>query len=136
MKFITSNFNPKLNNKISTRILDHPFTDYWDIFVLKHQHPINIFLHIIGIFFFYSLLLIIWKLHNYWLIFGLPITQLIGLAGHFLFERSHIDLQDAVFSWRASFCLGKLLFRVLLGKYGEDIRQRQEILQQYHLKVN
>lgn len=136
MKLITPNFNSKLNNKISDRILDHPFTDYWDIFVLKHQHPINIALHLIGIFFFYGLLFISWKSQNYWLLFGLPITQLIGLAGHFLFERSHIDLQDAIFSWRASFCLGKLLFRVLLGKYGEDIRQRQEILKQYQLKVN
>ncbi|GET38168.1 Mpo1-like protein [Microseira wollei] len=127
---------PKLKNKISDRLLDHPFTNYWDIFVLKHQHPINIALHIIGILFFYGLLFAIWKSQNYWLLLGLPLTQLIGLAGHFLFERSHIDLQDAVFSWRASFCLAKMLFRVLSGQYGEDIRQRQEILRQYQLKVD
>jgi len=131
-----NSIDPKLRNRISDRILDHPFTDYWDIFVLKHQHPLNIALHIIGIFFFYGLLLISWKSQNYWSLLGLPITQLIGLAGHFLFERSHINLQDAVFSWRASFCLGKMLFRVLSGKYIEDIHQCQEILQQYQLKVN
>lgn len=136
MNQINPNFHQNLRNKIDDRILDHPFTDYWDIFVLKHQHPINILLHITGILFFYGLLFVIWKSKNYWLIFGLPLTQLIGLAGHFLFERSHIDIQDAVFSWRASFCLGKMLFRVLSGKYGEDIRQRQEILQQYQLNVN
>lgn len=129
-------FNQKLRNQIDDRILDHPFTDYWDIFVLKHQHPINIILHITGIIFFYALLFIIWKSQNYWLFFALPVAQLIGLAGHYLFERSHIDLQDAVFSWRASFCLGKMLLRVLSGKYKEDIRQRQEILQQYQLKLN
>ena len=131
-----NSIDPKLRNRISDRILDHPFTDYWVIFVLKHQHPLNIALHIIGIFFFYGLLLISWKSQNYWSLLGLPITQLIGLAGHFLFERSHINLQDAVFSWRASFCLGKMLFRVLSGKYREDIRQCQEILHQYQLKVN
>jgi len=125
-----------LKNKINEKILDHPFTDYWDVFVLKHQHPINIALHIIGILFFYSLLFIVWESKKIWLLLGLPLTQLIGLAGHFLFERSHIDLQDAVFSWRASFCLGKMLFRVLSGKYGEEIRQRQEILRQYQLKVD
>lgn len=129
-------FNQKLRNQIDDRILDHPFTDYWDIFVLKHQHPINIILHIAGIIFFYALLFAIWQSQNYWLFFALPIAQLIGLAGHYLFERSHIDLQDAVFSWRASFCLGKMLLRVLSGKYKEDIRQRQEILQQYQLKLN
>lgn len=136
MNQINPNLPPNLRNQIDDRLLDHPFTDYWDIFVIKHQHPINIFLHITGIIFFYGLLFTLGKLQNYWLLLGLPLTQLIGLTGHFLFERSPIDLQDAVFSWRASFCLGKMLLRVLSGKYGEDIRQRQEILQQYQLKVN
>jgi hypothetical protein len=123
-----------LRNRIDDQIIDHPFTDYWDIFVLKHQHPMNVALHVVGILFFYSLLFWTWKLQNFWLLLGLPITQLIGLTGHFLFEQSHIDRQDAVFSWRASFCLGQMLFRILLGKYGDDIRQRQEVLQQYQLK--
>ncbi|MDZ8263650.1 Mpo1-like protein [Nostoc sp. ChiQUE01b] len=112
---------------MNNQILDHPFTDYWDIFILKHQHPINITLHILGILFFYGLLFYTWKLQNFWLLLGLPLTQLLGLAGHFLFEHSHIDLQDAVFYWRASYCLGKMLFRIWTGKYQDDIRQRQEI---------
>jgi hypothetical protein len=49
----------------------------------------------------------------------------------FYFERSHIDLQDAVFSWRASYCLGKMLLRVLMGKYRDDIQERKAILQNY-----
>jgi len=133
MNKVSPDFLEKPRSKINDQIVDHPFTDYWDVFVLKHQHPINIVFHLIGIIFFYGLLLTIWQLQNYWLILGLPFTQLIGLAGHFFFERSHIDLQDAVFSWRASLCLGRLLFRVLSGKYGEDIRQRQKILRQYLL---
>lgn len=123
-------------NQISQHIPDHPFTDYWDIFVLKHQHPINILLHIVGILFFYGLLLTAWQLQNGWLLLALPLTQLIGLLGHLCFERSHIDFQDAIFSWRASYCLGKLLLRVLLGKYARDIQQRQEILRQYHLSIS
>lgn len=133
-----SKLNPvlrhKLRNRIDDRTIDHPFTDYWDIFVLKHQHPINVALHVVGILFFYGLLFLTWKLQNFWLLLGLPLTQLIGLMGHFLFEQSHIDRQDAVFSWRASFCLGRMLLRVVLGKYGDDIRQRQEVLQQYQSK--
>ncbi|MBE8985744.1 Mpo1-like protein [Nostoc sp. LEGE 12450] len=127
------NYHPQqsLRNRINNQILDHPFTDYWDIFIIKHQHPINITLHLLGIFFFYSLLFYTWKLQNFGLLLGLPLTQLLGLTGHFLFERNHIDLQDAVFSWRASYCLGKMLFRILMGKYRDDIRQRQEILNNY-----
>lgn len=128
--------NQKLRNKINDQILDHPFTDYWDIFVLKHQHPINIALHVIGIFIFYGLLFCSWKFHNFWLLLCLPVTQLVGLMGHFLFEQSHIDIQDAVFSLRASSCLGRMLLRVVMGKYRDDIEQRQEILRNYQQNVN
>ncbi|MBD2183218.1 Mpo1-like protein [Aerosakkonema funiforme] len=131
-----ANLRQKLRNRIDDRTLAHPFTDYWDIFVLKHQHPINVALHIVGIFIFYGLLFSAWKLQNFWLFLALPLTQLVGLSGHLLFERSHIDFQDAVFSWRASRCLGRMLLRVLLGKYGEDIRQRQEVLRKYQSKGN
>jgi hypothetical protein len=125
-------FQPQVSrnrNRINDQILDHPFTDYWDIFVLKHQHPLNIALHVVGMFVFYGLLWAAWILHNPWLLMALPLTQLLGLTGHWLFERSHIDLHDAVFSWRASYCLGRMLVRLLLGQYGEDIRQRLERLQ-------
>ncbi len=121
----------KSPERISDRIPDHPFSDYWDIFVLKHQHPVNISLHILGIFFFYGLLIAAWQSHHLWLLWGLPLTQLIGLLGHWLFERSHIDRQDALFSWRASVCLGKMLMRVATGKYEADIRDRKHSLGDY-----
>lgn len=120
------------SNPINASIVDHPFTDYWDIFVLKHQHPLNIALHIIGIFVFYGLLIAAWKWHCFWLLLGLPLSQLVGLTGHLLFERSHIDLQDAIFSWRASSCLGRMLVRIAIGKYPDDIRQRLNILNKHY----
>ena len=116
---------------ISDRIPNHPFTDYWDIFVLKHQHPVNIALHVLGIGFFYGLLITTWQTQNLWLLLGVPFTQFLGLLGHGLFERSHIDRQDALFSWRASFCLGKMLFWLIIGKYPGEIRDRQKSLQDY-----
>jgi N-acyl-D-aspartate/D-glutamate deacylase len=116
---------------ISDRIPNHPFTDYWDIFVLKHQHPANIALHVVGIVFFYGLLVAIWQSHNLWLLWGIPLTQFFGLIGHGIFESSYIDRQDALFSWRASFCLGKMLVRLVQGRYLADIRDRQQLLQDY-----
>jgi N-acyl-D-aspartate/D-glutamate deacylase len=121
----------KLPEPISDRLPDHPFTDYWDIFVLKHQHPVNIGLHILGICFFYGLLITTWQSHNLWLLWGLPLTQFFGLLGHWLFESSYIDRRDALFSWRASFCLGKMLVRLVTGKYRDDVRDRQQSLQDY-----
>ncbi|TAE61942.1 MAG: DUF962 domain-containing protein [Nostocales cyanobacterium] len=131
MNDLNSHFLNHPRNRINDQIIDHPFTDYWDIFVLKHQHPMNISLHILGILFFYSLLFSTWKFQNLWLLLALPITQLIGLLGHILFEPSHIDQQDAIFSWRASYCLGKMFLRVLIGKYQHDIQQKLEILNSY-----
>jgi hypothetical protein len=61
MNQINHKSHQKLSYRINAQILDHQFTDYWDIFVLKHQHPINIALHVIGILFFYSLLFAIGK---------------------------------------------------------------------------
>jgi hypothetical protein len=119
------------NYQINNQILEHPFTDYWDVFVLKHQHPINVGLHLLGILLFYGVLAAAWMFRNPWVLLGLPLTQFTGLLGHLLFERSHIDRQDAVFSWRASYCLGRMLLRVLLGKYAGDVRQRRAVLQQY-----
>jgi len=118
-------------NRINDQILEHPFTDYWDIFILKHQNPINIALHLLGIVIFWGLLFFALAFHNIWILLGLPLSQLVGLTGHFLFERSYIDPQDAIFSWRASYCLGRMLWGIVTLKYAEDLRQRQEILSSY-----
>jgi N-acyl-D-aspartate/D-glutamate deacylase len=124
---------PKRRDRISAAIPDHPFTDYWDVFVLKHQHPVNIGLHILGILIFYGLLGAAWFWQQPKLLLALPLTQLVGLLGHWGFERSHIDRQDAILSWRASWCLGKLLWRLAIGQYPQDIQQRQAILRDYQL---
>ena len=55
------------------------------------------------------------------------------LLGHYFFERSHIDLQDAVFSMRASRCLNRMFLRLLTGKYADDIRRANEMLEAYQL---
>lgn len=102
----------------------HPFTDYWDVFVLKHRHPANIALHILGVVIFYGLLAGAIVTRNPWLLLALPSSQLVGLLGHALFERTHIDVHDAVFSGRASRCLNRMFVRVLTGRYGADIRAR------------
>ena len=121
----------KAHNRISDAISDHPFTDYWDIFVMKHRHPLNIALHALGVVIFYGLLALALILRNPWLLLALPSSQLVGLLGHAAFERSHIDAQDAVFSLRASRCLNKMFVRILTGRYGDDIRRASDELRAY-----
>jgi N-acyl-D-aspartate/D-glutamate deacylase len=120
-----------LRNRINDSITDHPFTDYWDIFLLKHRDPINIALHFLGVIIFYGVIALAVAAGNPWLLFMLPLSQLVGLAGHYFFERSHIDLQDAVFSFRASRCLNKMFLYVLTGKYRQEVERAANTLNEY-----
>jgi hypothetical protein len=118
----------RARDRISDEIEDHPFTDYWDVFVLKHQRPANVALHMLGVVLFYGLVAFAWVERNLWWLALLPSSQLVGLVGHRLFERSHIDRRDAVFSLRASRCLNRMFVRVLLGRYPRDVREARERL--------
>lgn len=120
-------------NRISQSIEEHPFTDYWDIFVLKHQNPLNIALHALGVIIFYGLLIAAFALKNYWLLLLLPSSQIVGLIGHRFFERSYIDLQDALFSIRASRSLNKMFLKLLTGKYFKEVEEKRAILRQYQI---
>jgi N-acyl-D-aspartate/D-glutamate deacylase len=123
----------KDRNRINDSIEAHPFVDYWDVFVMKHQNRSNIALHFLGVIIFYGALALALAFRNPWLLLMLPASQTVGLLGHYFFERSHIDLQDAVFSLRASRCLNKMFLRILAGKYGEDIERANAELRSHQL---
>jgi hypothetical protein len=123
----------KDRNRINDSITAHPFVDYWDVFVMKHQNRLNIALHFLGVIIFYGALALAVAFRNPWLLLMLPASQLVGLMGHYFFERSHIDLQDAVFSLRASRCLNKMFLRIIAGKYGEDIKRANAELKSHQL---
>jgi N-acyl-D-aspartate/D-glutamate deacylase len=117
----------RYRNRIDDELVDHPFRDYWDIFVFKHQDRRNVLLHCLAVLMMYGsglALLITW---NPWWLLLVPASQATGLAGHWLFERSHVDMRDVVFSWRASRCLNRMFFAVLRGRYWHEVgRVRSE----------
>jgi hypothetical protein len=117
----------RYRNRIDDELVDHPFRDYWDIFVFKHQDRRNVLLHCLAVLMMYGsglALLITWN--PWWLLLVLA-SQATGLAGHWLFERSHVDMRDVVFSWRASRCLNRMFFAVLRGRYWREVgRVRNE----------
>jgi len=108
-------------NRIDDDAIDHPFADYWDVFVLKHQHRGNVLLHCVAVLMMYGSLLAVVVTHDFWWLLLVPLSQATGLAGHVLFERSHVDMRDVVFSWRASRCLNRMFFAVLRGRYGGEV---------------
>ena len=110
-------------NRLDDNILDHPFQDYWDIFVFKHQSLGNIALHCVGVVMMHTAMIGALITFNPWFLLGVPLSQATGLLGHIVYERSHVDIRDLVFSWRASRCLNRLLVSVLRGRYAAEVRR-------------
>lgn len=110
----------RYRGRLDDATYDHPFTDYWHIFVFKHQDRGNVLLHCAAVLAMYSALPLA-LLASWWWLLMVPASQLIGLAGHLLFERSHVDTRDFTFSWRASRSLSRMFVSVLTGAYWRDV---------------
>jgi len=119
-------------NRISDGLVDHPLEDYWEVFVLKHQRHGNVALHCLAFMLMY--VLVGWALlaAEPLILLLLPLSQLTGLLGHFLFERSHVDIRDAVFSWRALWSLHRMFFLVVTGRYAKEVQEMRRRLAQPH----
>lgn len=113
-------------NRISDAIVDHPFRDYWDIFVFKHQRTGNVLIHCAAVLIMYCTPVTVVLTGNWWWLLLVPLSQAVGLAGHALYERSHVDIRDLVFSRRASRCLNRMFFSVLRGRYWSEIERVRE----------
>jgi N-acyl-D-aspartate/D-glutamate deacylase len=111
----------RYRNRIDDELVDHPFRDYWDIFVFKHQDRRNVLLHCFAVLMMYGSGLALLTTWNPWWLLLVPTSLATGLAGHWLFERSHVDIRDVVFSWRASRCLNRMFFAVLRGSYWHEV---------------
>jgi N-acyl-D-aspartate/D-glutamate deacylase len=113
----------RYRNRLSDDIYDHPFEDYWEIFVFKHQGRLNVLLHCLAVILIYAAIPLALLTRNGWWLLLAPGSQATGLVGHALFERSHVDVRDLVFSWRASRCLNRMFFSVLSGRYWGEVRR-------------
>ncbi|MFH1724488.1 MAG: Mpo1-like protein [Elusimicrobiota bacterium] len=124
-------YRRKLRNRISDDVVDHPFTDHWEVFVLRHQDGWNVACHMLGVGFFFGVSL--WALAegDPWLLALLPLSYLTGLVGHALFEWSHVDPRDALFSLRGVRCVVRLFGSVLTGAYWKEVASLRSRLETY-----
>ncbi|HEY9678486.1 MAG TPA: amidohydrolase family protein [Drouetiella sp.] len=106
---------------------------YWPVFLLKHQHPTNVAMHCFGFVLMYLIPALSLFSHNVWIMLFMPLSQLTGLIGHWLFEPSPIDQRDTVFSWRAFVSLHLMFYFVLIGRYQTQllrVQSRSTLIQQ------
>ena len=121
----------RYRNRIDDQTFDHPFRNYWEVFVFKHQQPRNVAMHCAAVLLMYAAVIGLAATLNPWWLALLLFSQLFGLAGHLLFERNHVDTRDAVFSWRASLCLNRLLFEVASGRYWREVGRVRTLFAAY-----
>jgi N-acyl-D-aspartate/D-glutamate deacylase len=114
----------RISDTIDVKGLDH----YWDIFLLKHRHPLNVTLHCLGFILMYVIPLLALALQNIWILVLWPLSQISGLLGHALFERTVIDQRDTVFSWRAFTSLHRMFFAVLTRQYMRELHRVEKHL--------
>ncbi len=120
----------RYRDRLDDATYDHPFTDYWQVFVIKHQDRANVLLHCLAVPMMYGALPLALLVSWWWLLL-VPASQLTGLAGHLLFERSHVDTRDFLFSWRASRCLSRMFSRVLTGRYWRDVDAVRDLYRRF-----
>jgi N-acyl-D-aspartate/D-glutamate deacylase len=113
----------RYRNRIDEGLFDHPFRDYWEVFVFKHQHPVNVRLHCAAVVMMYGFGAGLLVTGSWWWLLLVPLSQATGIAGHMLYERSHVDVRDLVFSWRASRCLNRMFFSVLRQRYAQEVER-------------
>ena len=130
--FTDSQINMRMRNRINDSIIDHPLKDYWEIFVIKHSKPVNIFIHIIGLIYLYGIIIFGFATKTYWLFLFIPISQILGILGHVFFEpNNHIDLRDAFLSKRATICVHRLFFSVVTGQYQKEVIRVNKKMSEY-----
>lgn len=118
-------YQQRMRLRVRAEMGPHPFEGYWEVFVLKHQNPINIWVHVFAMIYLYALLAFVVTTQRWELLIIIPLAQISGLVSHAFFERSFIDFDDALFSPRAFRCLNRMLCLVLTGRYGKELRRVQ-----------
>ncbi|MDH3219633.1 MAG: amidohydrolase family protein [Gammaproteobacteria bacterium] len=111
----------RFRNRISDDVALPAESRYWDVFLLKHQHPMNVYCHCFGFVLMYAVPALALVYGNPWLLAFWPLSQAVGLLGHRLFEPSPVDQRDALFSWRALLSLHRMFILVLGRGYQREL---------------
>lgn len=111
------------NASLRKEIDNYPCSDYWEIFVLKHQHPVNILIHMVSAILFYGVPLTALYTRNPWILCLMPFSSGIGVFGHAICERTNVGFKDSICSPDVVRCSTKMFYRVIIGKYSQDIQE-------------
>lgn len=124
-------YQQKMSFYISDEIPEHPFDNYWDVFVMKHQNHKNIFTHVFFMYVLWALIITTIVTGELWPIILMPISMVMGNTAHKVVEDTYIDPFDAFAAPRAMVSLHKMMFLYTFGLYGAALKKRQDKLKAY-----
>lgn len=93
----------------------------WDRFVIRHRHRGNLLVHAISAALYFGGPLLALALWSPWPLAGFAVSGLVGAAGHFLFHDGGVDRREATFAAEVPGYVLLMFWRILLGRYGEDV---------------
>jgi hypothetical protein len=93
----------------------------WDFFVLRHRDKRNLIVHFISFLVYYFSPVAAIIMRNPWYLVGLPISGAIGAFGHYIFKDGGVNTHEATSSPRVVFYVTIMFYRILRGKYWDDI---------------
>lgn len=112
-------------------IAAYPAADYWEIFVLKHRHPANLAFHWVSFMMLYGSPILALATWNAWWLFCVPLSSVVGVIGHCLFEDSSVDFRDTVYNPQTMRCLNRMFYRMATGRYAQDVALMTSRLHEY-----
>ncbi|OUS32544.1 hypothetical protein A9Q99_00275 [Gammaproteobacteria bacterium 45_16_T64] len=98
--------------------------DYeWARFVMRHRCSTNFFYHLLSVILFWIGPVLFFVTNNwyFWILFF--ISGLVGGIGHIVGTDPGIDKREATSSPTAALMATYMVFRVIVGKYPNDIEQ-------------
>lgn len=93
----------------------------WDRFVIRHRHRGNLVVHAISAALYFGCPLLALGLWSPWPLAGFVVSGLVGASGHHLFGDGGVDRREASFAAEVPGYVLLVFWRILRGRYGEDV---------------
>ncbi|MSQ03056.1 MAG: hypothetical protein EXR71_14405 [Myxococcales bacterium] len=98
-----------------------PMLTPWDLFVLRHRRPLNLWIHAVSFGMFYGGPLAAVATRNPWWIVLFLASGGVGAFGHWVSRDGGVSVREATSSPWVVFYVTRMFYRIALGRYRGDI---------------
>ena len=111
-------------NTIDTQIIDRGSflgSDFeltkWDRFVLRHTHPLNLWIHVLSMVMYFVAPVVVLVTGNLWWLLGPVLSGSVGAFGHWISGDGGISIQEATVEVTVPFYVPLVFWKIMTGSY-------------------